>query len=254
MTIYSTKFLFIYTSIIVFILGLVFGSFLNCFASRYVAHIPIYKGRSKCDNCNKELEFLDLIPVVSWLMSKGKCRHCGTKISIRYPLTELFVGIGYLLILYKFDLSIKTIVYLVLFSCLFVLSLVDLEIYEIPDSCIVIPIVGWIILNIFEKNWLDGLLGGLIIAGSILLISLVMDKVLKKESLGGGDIKLLFVTGLYLGLVGNLFNIILACILGIFFIIARKEKMIPFGPSISLACMIMLLYGTKLIDLYLGLF
>lgn len=252
--IFSTKFIFIYFSVLTFITGTVFGSFLNCAASRYVAHIPIYKGRSKCDSCEKELEVLDLIPIVSWLLSKGKCRHCGTKIPVRYPLTELICGIVYLLILYKFDISIKTVIIIVLFSCLFVLSLIDLEIYEIPDTCIVIPIIGWVILNIFEPNWKSGLVGGFVIAGAVLLISLIMDKILKKESLGGGDIKLLFVTGLYLGLVGNLFNLILSCIFGIVFVVGLKKDMIPFGPSISMACMIMLLYGAKLVDLYLNLF
>lgn len=252
--IHETKLVFIYFSILTFIIGLVFGSFLNCVASRYVNYVPIYKGRSKCGSCNTTLKFLDLIPVLSFLLSKGRCRYCGAKISIRYPLSELFCGVAYLLILYKFDLSIKTLVYIVLFSCLFVLSLVDFEIYEIPDTCIVISIIAWIILNIFEGNWLSGVIGGFVLAFVVFIISLIMEKVLRKESLGGGDIKLLFVTGLYLGLICNIFNLILACIIGIIFALGQKRDIIPFGPSISIACMIILLYGSKLIDLYLGLF
>lgn len=251
---YASKFILIYYSILTFITGLVFGSFLNCYADRYASHESILKGRSKCDNCKKELKVLDLIPIVSWAIHKGKCRYCGAKLSIKYPLSELICGIGFVLILLKFDLSLKTLIYLVLFSCLFALSLIDLKVYEIPDICIVIPIIGWVILNIFEKRWVSGLIGGLTIAGAILLIALIMDKILNRESLGGGDIKLLFVTGLYLGFVGNLFNLVLACLFGLLFVLIRKKDLIPFGPSIALACIVMLLYGSRLVDLYLGLF
>ncbi|MDO4501215.1 MAG: prepilin peptidase [Erysipelotrichaceae bacterium] len=254
MLVKSTPFLFIYSSVLFFIIGTVAGSFLNCYAGRYVAHIPITKGRSVCDSCNTELKALDLIPILSWIMSKGKCRHCRAKVSIRYPLTELFCGIMSLLILYKYDLSLETLVYFVLFCCLFALSLVDLDIYEIPDACIIIPIIFWVILNFFKKEWLSGILGGLLIAGSVLLISLIMDKILKKESMGGGDIKLLFVTGLYLGIIGNLFCLIISCFMGIIFVIGLKKDKIPFGPSIAMACMFMVLYGGRLVELYLSLF
>lgn len=149
-----------------------------------------------------------------------------------------------------------------IFICmLFLLSLVDLEIYEIPNLCIIISIVVWGASVPLMKEPLNILKSGLIAGFSfgigMLLISLLFDKILKKESLGGGDVKLFFVMGLYLGVMRSLFSLVLACIIGLVFALitrrGQKDKKIPFGPSIAVATFFMLLYGTPIVDWYSGL-
>ena len=134
-------------------------------------------------------------------------------------------------------------------ACLYGLSLSDFKSYEIPDGFIVFGIVWWLI---FGFN-VQGLIAGVVIAGSVLLLSLIMDKVLKKESMGGGDIKLFFVVGLYLGLYGSLFNLILACVFGLLLVVVLKQNKIPFGPAIAMATYISLLYGSQFVSWYMSI-
>ena len=96
-------------------------------------------------------------------------------------------------------------------------------------------------------------MSGFVIAAIVLVISLITEKILKKEAMGGGDIKLFFVVGLYLGMLGSLFNLILACLIGLIFVVGMKKNMIPFGPSISIATYVFLLYGNEFINWYMHL-
>ena len=199
--------------------------------------------------------------MVSWLFLKGKCRYCKAPVSIRYPLTELFYGVLVVLALLKWDLSPVLLRNLVLFACLFTLSLVDLEIYEIPDGCLILAGLAWILAEPFcWEGWamLAHHLGsGLVLGGLVLVVSLVMDKVLGRESMGGGDIKLFAVLGLYLGGIGGLLALFLSCIFGlVFFAIGLKkneEKQIPFGPSIAAALTLVLFIGDPIVSWYLSL-
>ena len=202
---------------------------------------------------------MDLIPVFSYIFLKGKCRYCGTKLSPRYMLTELFLGICFVLCF----LSRKTLDYilirdLILIVILLGLSLVDLDSYIIPDGFIIAGIINWLISIIFVSDRLNyvknGLIGAFVIAGVILGVSLVMDKVLQKESLGGGDVKLLFMVCLYTGAFKGFFLLFLSCVIGLLFVLLLKKDRIPFGPSISLATFVVLLYGQRFLEWYLNLF
>ena len=247
----------IYCIFLAIVIGSVLGSFLNCVAYR-IAHGEVFlKGRSHCPKCHHVLGPFDLIPIVSWVMHKGKCAYCKEPVSIRYPLTELFMATMSVLCLLKFDLTLECLRNYILLCCLFTLSLVDLDIFEIPDSCIIIPIIAWYACAFFtHESILTHTLALFLYGGGILLISMIMDKILKKESMGGGDIKLFGVMGLYLGLVGGMFSLLIACIIGIILSFVSKkdeEKHFPFGPSISLALWFVLLYGQPLIQWYLNL-
>ena len=248
-------FMIVYFAVLAFILGMVFGSFLNCAAYRSARNQNFMKGRSICPSCKHELFAKDLIPVLSFVFTKGKCRYCGKKISIRYPLTELFFGVVVLVLFLKDGVSVLFLRDFILACCLFFLSLVDLEIYEIPDKSLIIAVIAWIVCAPFLKVNMAYVIGHLISAFgffvAFLVISLVMDRMLKKESLGGGDIKLFFVTGLYLGAVSGMFAVLLAAVLGLCF--AKGKEKIPFGPAISLATLGMLLFGEPLVQWYLGL-
>ena len=248
----------LYFAIVSFVVGSVFGSFINCFAWRITHHESILKGRSHCAVCGHTLGALDLVPIFSWLFLRGKCRYCGEKISPRYMLTELLLGAAFLVSFLCFGFRWEAPRLMALSVALLGLSLVDLEIQEIPDGFIIYGIVLWAVMlpllpEPVKALW-QGLLSGFLIGGGVLLISLVMDKVLKKESLGGGDVKLLFMVSLYMSPLAALFNLVLACAVGLLFVAALKHEKIPFGPSSSLASFVTVLVGERIATWYLGLF
>lgn len=180
---------------------------------------------------------------------------------MRYMLTELLMAVAFISVVLRYDVSFLSLRYLVLLCILLGLSLVDLECYEIPDGFILTGIAWWIatlfLVNAEQsivEQLKQGLFGGICIGGGMLLLSLLFDKIMKKESLGGGDIKLFFMVGLYLGAGVSLLNLIMSCVIGILFAFGLKSKKIPFGPAISTATWISLLIGQNVVNWYIGLF
>lgn len=257
--VYNDMFITIYILVVSAVFGSVFGSFINCMAWRIVNKESILKGRSHCTTCGHMLGVLDLIPIFSYILSKGRCRYCKEKYSPRYMVTELILAVVFMLFTFQYDISFLTLRYLMLSCILLGLSLVDFDIYEIPNRFIVAGIVVWIATIPFidtpiKEQLISGLSGGFTIGGSILLLSLFMDFVLKKESMGGGDIKLFFMLGLYMGPILGLFHLIISCFVGIFFVIILRNNKIPFGPAISIGAIISLLWGNHIVSWYIGLF
>jgi len=262
MSIWSDRGLLIYCCAMAFVLGAVFGSFLNCAAWRIAHGESFLGGHSRCPQCGHALGALDLVPLLSWLFLRGRCRYCGGKISARYPLAELVFAVVTVLCLLRFDLTILCLRNWIFLGCLFCLSLVDLECYTIPDGCLLVAVGAWVAaLPFLRPGWAEigrAVLAALVFGGGILLTSIVMDKLLGKESLGGGDVKLFAVVGLYLGFAGGLFTVLLSCVLGLLFALVQARRggagqPIPFGPSISLAAALMLLFGQGIIQWYVGL-
>ncbi|MBE6994546.1 MAG: prepilin peptidase [Ruminococcaceae bacterium] len=259
MILYEDKGLLAYAVVMAAILGAVLGSFLNCTAWRIAHGEKWTSGRSHCPSCGHELGVRDLFPILSWVLLKGKCRYCGAKVSARYPLTEAFFALVTVTCLLKDGLTLLFVRDMIFLSCLFCLSLVDLDSYIIPDGCHVISILAWMLYLPFSgwsgQKILIDFLAAVIFGGGVLLIALIMDKILKKESLGGGDVKLFAVMGLYLGLAGSLFAMMLACVLGLLLALVRRGEngRIPFGPAIAAATAVMLLFGSPLVDWYMSL-
>ena len=263
MSIYDSPVILAYFCVLAAVLGAVLGSFLNCAAWRISHRLSFFRGRSRCPACGHSLRAADLVPVLSWCFLRGKCRYCGDRISPRYPLTELFFALVTLLCLLQGDLTVLTLRNLVFLCCLFCLSLVDLESYIIPDGCILISLFAWLAALPFTgMGWSEiglHMLSGFVIGGAILLLSLAMDRILHRESMGGGDIKLFAVVGLYLGFAASLFAVILACILGLLFALVRRllpgrrGAQIPFGPSIAASTTIILLFGGPAVEWYMNL-
>lgn len=262
-----------YVLILMFIIGSVMASFITCMADRILAGETM-QGRSHCASCGHVLSAGDLIPVVSWIALKGKCRYCGAKIPKKCVLFEAGLGAAFVVVTLRFGLSFDTARVCGILVCLLGLSITDLDSLLIPDrfwiAIVVITLItapfvrhapgvstDTIVTTLITPGWykglLQGLIGGVIIAGAVLVISLIMDKVLKKESMGGGDIKLLFAAGFVLGPAGGLLCLILACIIGLVVVVARHSEQIPFGPSIAASLAICMLFGEPLIDWYLGL-
>lgn len=258
-----------YILIILFLLGTVMGSFLCCFAGRFTAHESVLKGRSHCDFCGHVLGAGDLVPIISYLALKGRCRYCGHRISPRCLATELLMGMLFDVGLLRYGLSFGLLRYLVLVCILLALSLIDIDSYLIPDRFHIAAIVNWAVclpLIALEKGGKTGfyealrseaaasLLTGAVTAAIMLLISLLFDRITGKESMGGGDIKLYFVSGLYLAGWSAYLCVVLSCVIGLITAGLMKKKKIPFGPSIATALVLCLLSGNSIVNWYLGFF
>ena len=253
--------IFAYSIFMALLFGAAMGSFLNCAAWRIANGESFLHGRSHCPACGHMLNALDLIPVFGWIILKGRCRYCGERVSIRYPLTELFFAFVTAACLFQRDFSILCLRDYIFLCCLFCLSLVDMEKYIIPDGCLIISVITWFLAlpwvkdNLNYKIWIY-ILTGVCLFMIMLILSLVMDFILKKESLGGGDIKLFGVVGLYLGPAGSMFAVFIACILGLCVAgLSRKGRgqPFPFGPAIAAGAAYMLLWGDWLSNWYLSL-
>lgn len=243
------------------LLGAAMGSFLHCAAWRISRGERFTSGRSRCPACGHVLGIPDLVPLFSWLFLRGRCRHCGTKIPVRYFLAELAFAALTVACLLRFDFTVLTVRVWGFLCCLFLLSLVDGETRKIPDGCLLAAAIVWLVTEPFLwAGWRDALLhiaAGVVYGAALLLISLALDRILKKESLGGGDVKLIAVIGLYLGFLPTLFALILACILGLLQVLIAgvgRGKAFPFGPALSAAAALLLFFGEPLTDWYLGLF
>lgn len=200
---YADPFLTVYCCLLAALLGACMGSFLNCAAWRIVHGESVLRGRSHCDACGHVLAVRDLIPVVSYLAAHGRCRYCGAKLSRRHVLAEAVSALVFVTLLH-YDISLQALEGWCVAGILLVCSFADLEGYIIPDRFIAVGVVLFIITLFFApqplRRALDGAIGGLAVAGCVLLLVLGMEKLLGREAMGGGDIKLLFLTGLFFGL------------------------------------------------------
>ncbi|MCQ2566753.1 MAG: prepilin peptidase [Clostridia bacterium] len=252
-----SPFMIIYLSLISFILGLVMGSFCNAWAWRIVNGERIQKGRSHCPKCGHTLAAADLVPLFSWLFLKGRCRYCKEPISKRYPLAELISGLWYLSMILRFGFTLTILRFFILGSLLLVLSLVDIDTMELPGGLMTAAAAASLIrLAENLSNW-KSMAWGLVPAVVLLGIVLIMDKILGKESMGGGDIKLLAVLGLHLGAAQTVLLLMISCVIGLVAArLANKDRKtpFPFGPSLALAAWITALIGEPVINVYLSFF
>lgn len=247
----------IYYSIMFFIFGLMFGSFYNVVGYRLPKKESLAFPSSHCTVCNHKLGFWELIPVFSFLFLGGKCKNCKTKISWYYTIFELLTGFLFLLSYLKFGLSPECFIGIVLSSILVIIIISDYKYYIIPDEIIVTGVILLMIGN-FLAGGLETSTFELIPALSTLGLSLIHgflsfavmymvkifgDFLFKKESMGGGDIKLMFVLGMALGFPLSIFSIFLASFIGLpIAIISTKKKsshVIPFGPFLSIGALIL---------------
>lgn len=238
----------LYYTIVMFLFGTIFGSFFNVVGSRLPRGESIVTPRSHCTNCGHELGGSELIPILSFLMLGGKCKVCKQKLSWFHPLFELFTGILFALSYFLFGFSIEFAIALTFLSMLLIIIVSDMETMIIPDEVLIVGI-GLLLLEIGIQRGLQGLAWGVldgIIAFSVMfLLKKFGDFLFKKESMGGGDIKLMFVFGLVLGWEMTIISIFFASFIGlpisIMVLYKKKENIIPFGPFLALAAMILFL-------------
>lgn len=247
--------------IFIIALGLLIGSFLNVCIWRIPREESIAYPGSHCPKCNTTLKPIDLIPVFSFLVYKGKCRYCGVKISMQYPLIELMHAMIYLFLYYRYGYSLEFIEYAILSSLIIVISFIDMYHQIIPDGLILFGFVFAFIFNVHSffmdfTNLYNSIVGLLIGGGFFLLIAIVTN-----GAMGGGDIKLMGMLGFWLGwkwiLLIMFLSFVIGGIISVGLVISKKKgrkDMIPFGPFIGLATLMTVYYGNDIIYYYTNYF
>lgn len=241
-------------SIFVFVVGLIFGSFYNVVGYRVPENKSIAFPNSHCPICKHQLKFYELIPLISYIFLGGKCKVCKKRISIIYPFFELLTGILFLLSYKVFGFSIEFAIAITFISILIIVSISDVRYYIIPDEVLIVGIILLLIEFIIKSIINDlslfsgiiyPLLNGLASFAILYLFKILGDFLFKKESLGGGDIKLLFLIGLVLGFDMGLVTIFLAAFIALpfsFYTLLKDDiNILPFGPYLSISSVIVLL-------------
>ena len=252
--------------ILIFIIGLVFGSFYNVVGYRLPNNMSIIYPGSNCPNCNHKLKYYELVPVLSYILLGGKCKNCKNKISVMYPIFELTTGLLFLLSYIKFGFTLKCIISIIFVSILIIMSISDIKYYIIPDEpllfgiilIVVINIINCIISNLsFVNTVIIPILNALASFGILYILKVLGDYLFKKECMGGGDIKLLFLIGLVLGFDMSLICIFIASFIAlpisVAMLIKKDNNVISFGPFLSLAAII-ILFSKLNIDSILNFF
>jgi len=242
-----------------FLLGLCIGSFMNVVIYRLPASESIVRPASRCPKCHTPIRFYDNIPVFSWLILRGKCRHCGVRIPIRYALIELMGGVTALAIYLRFGMTAQGLIYFLFVATLLVITFIDIDHRIIPDRITLpgIPLFFVASLVLPVPTAVDAALGVLVGGGSLLLIAWGYSLLTGREGMGGGDIKLLAMIGALLGWQGVIFTVFISSavgtLTGILWMLRAQKGMklaIPFGPFLSIGAIFYIFYGPALINWY----
>jgi leader peptidase (prepilin peptidase)/N-methyltransferase len=249
--------------IIIILFGLAWGSFLNVVIFRIPHGMSLLHPPSSCPQCKKKIKFYDNIPVLSYLLLKGKCRACGAKIPFSYFLVEILTPLGFLLIYHKHSLSLFFFASCLFTSALIVLGFIDFYHQILPDE---ITLPGLVLALIYAPfRWdltlTQALTGAVVGAGFLLFVFGAYYLLRKKEGLGMGDVTMMLLIGAYLGWQRTFFTLILAsfagAVVGILFILTQKKDLhysLPFGTFLAPAAYAALLWGEPIIKAYLALF
>jgi leader peptidase (prepilin peptidase)/N-methyltransferase len=243
--------------VFVFILGTIFGSFYNVVIYRLPLNISIAKGTSFCPSCHHRVMPYDLIPIVSYILLKGQCRFCSSKISLRYPLIELSSGLMFVLAYLRYAFTSATLIAALLGSLCLIIAMIDIDTMEILDRFHIFILMLALIHIGFVSSlpYLDHILGFFILSVPLYILALLTN------GIGGGDIKLVAVAGLLLGYPSALVAFFIAAVSGglvaVYLLLRKLEtrgSLIAFGPYLCLGIFIAYLYGAELIAWYLGFF
>lgn len=241
--------------IYLFIVGLVMGSFYTVIGLRVPLNESIIIPRSHCDNCKKVLKWYELLPIISWVTQLGRCRNCHSKIPVFYPIIELLTGFLFALSYRLYGISYEFFAMLVISSLLIIIFVSDfkyLVILDVPLFISCILILGLKYFYFGFSTLLASLISGVVLFLFMFFIKLIGDKVFKRESLGGGDIKLAIFFGFALGIRLSFMSLVLGSFLAfpyaLYFVVKNKEKEIPFGPFLMVGMLIIFLLQTLITD------
>lgn len=242
------------------IIGIIVGSFLNVCIWRLPMGYSVWNPPSHCPQCSERLRPWDLVPIISWLFLRGKCRYCASPISGRYALVELVTGLLFLLCFYIVGFSFELIKALILTSFLIVITFIDLDHQLILDKVLMWMAGAGVAINLFTGLPMPGiwhmLLAAAVGGGFMLIVA-----VLTRGGMGGGDIKFMAVLGLWLGwpyiLLTMLLSFVIGGVVGLLLLLLKRKgrkDFIPFGPFIAAAAYVTFLYGTDILRWYLQYF
>lgn len=250
--------IYIIFSVYCFVIGICVASFINVVIWRVPQGLSIAKGRSFCPTCNHELKWYDLFPIVSYLFLRGKCRYCGAKIPVSDMLIELFGGLIAMFCFYQYQFTFDTIVVFSIFMILLAITMIDFDTMTIPNGLNIALIIPSVILAFLhpEISWMSRLWGVIAISLPMYVLTLIIP-----DCFGGGDIKLIAVSGLMLGwqntVLAGFISILIAGIYAVYLLITKKVQKgahIAFGPYICIGIVISLMYGSTIIQVYASLF
>ena len=236
--------------------GLMVGSFLNVCIVRLPADQSVVTPRSRCPNCGKPVEWHDNIPVLSWLLLRGKCRGCGEPIGLMYPLVELSVGLLWAVAMLRWGLTLEALKAALFGTLLLGIALTDARAYIIPNEFTWGGLViGLVLTAAAGLETLPPALLGAVVGFAILWIVGVVGKwVFKEEAMGGGDIKMMAMVGAFVGWQGVLLTIFLGALAGtaIFLPLALvgRKKLVPFGVFLALGAAVTYVVGPAIILWY----
>lgn len=247
--------------LVVFMVGLFVGSFLNVCIYRLPRGESVVWPGSHCPSCHQPVAPYDNVPVLSYLWLLGKCRRCKAPISIQYPLVELLSGLAYVLVVWRFGLTWPALVYAAFCAALIVVSGIDLEHQIIPDR-ITLPglAIGLVAAVTILPIGIVNAVAGVAVGGGLLwLLAWLSPYLFGKEGMGGGDIKLMGMVGAFLGWKPALLTIMLGAlagsVLGMTLIVIkrlRRDQYIPFGPFLALGAVVALFFADDLLAWYLS--
>jgi leader peptidase (prepilin peptidase)/N-methyltransferase len=250
-----------------FMFGVAVGSFCNVVIVRVPSGESLLRPPSKCPLCETPISPRDNIPVVSWLLLRGRCRACGEPIPAGYPLVELANGVLWVLAGLRFGATVPLLPYCLLFSVLLVLSVIDLELYILPNkityptilaSVVAIPLLSFAVAERPVATTIAAFVCGIGFAAVLLLTTLAYSVVARKDGMGMGDVKLAVILGMWLGWIHPvlpLFALIASSVIGLVvgfgFLLKRgRSDYFPFGPSLAIGTIVVVLLAAPLLDLY----
>ena len=248
--------IFMYIAIVT--IGTFITSFFILIGHRVPRNVGI-NGRSQCDHCEKVIPWYGLIPILGYLILRGKCRYCKATISVMYPLVEFLGGLLFALsYLYLQDNVVEYVIAMVFFSLMIIVSVSDVKHQVVPDKILLVFLPVVLVLRMFFPltTWYFSLLGGIAGFGFMWFMAWYGRYRFKKEALGGGDIKLYFLIGLFLELSLVFVSLFFASLLGLVFgkLVMKKVNPIPFVPFIFAGVLLAYFIGPALMTWYVGLF
>lgn len=243
--------------VLFFILGTILGSFYHVVATRLADGKSIISPPSHCENCQTRLKWYELIPIASYLANLGKCNYCQQKIPLSYLWMEVITGSLFTVCYKEFGFTSELLIALIFVSTLIIVIVSDIEYMIILDEVLLVAtpilmIIYFIVLGI-ETTAKDHLYPAIFAFLTMYALKIIGDFMFKKESLGGGDIKLMFIFGLVIGYSNSILTIFLATFMAfpiaIYTLATNKDNMIPFGPFLSMAAILILVSGLSFTDI-----
>lgn len=245
--------------------ALVVGSFVNTLVVRAPTEEKILRPGPRCQICDARLGFRDLVPVFSWIASRGRCRHCGDPVPVGYPLVEIANVVLWALAAVRFGATWDLPVYLVLFSVLLALSVIDLELYLLPNritypaivaSMVLVPVLSFLLRDDPGLAITSAYVGGFGYALFLVVMVAVFEFLLRKEAMGMGDVKLAVILGFWVGwihIVLVIYALLFACVLGVavgavVLVVRRESRAFPFGPWLAVGAIAAILYSERILE------